>query len=1002
VALNLFAVPPEVPFLDALARGWLARCEAMAAEYGQSPDDPLTVSRGLILLPTRRSARALAEAFLRVRDGRPMLLPRITALGALDETPLALAGALDLPPAVEPMQRLAALSTLILALRGEGGAPRTADRAWKLARELASLMDEAERAGIDLSDRLPDAADPEYAAHWAQTLKFLHIVTGIWPAWLAENGVMNPAARQVALLDAQASAWADAPPDHPVLIAGTTAGIPAVARLLRVVAQMPMGQVVLPQLDLGMDDGAWGVLESSHAQAGLARLLADLGATRGDVRPWQSGAIAPVPATRFSVLSRALLPASALHDWMQRGDDVNLNGLSRLRAADQQQEAQAIALVLRQVLETPGARAALVTPDRDLALRVAAALLRFEIVADDSAGEPLADSPQAVFLRLLVRAVAEELAPVSLLALLKHPLAAAGISPIACREAARTLERLCLRGPRPVHGIAGLRMAVDKDAGSPTTAFLSRLETCLEPVLRIDSAMEIAPAEAIAAVIEAAEHLATTPDTAGPVRLWAGEEGEALATRLAAVRDAVGVMPDLRRGVLPGLLDAILEGEVVRSRRALRGRGGVEHPRIFIWGLLEARLQSVDLVVLGGLAETVWPPMAEPGPWLSRPMRTRVGLPAPEEAVGQAAHDFVAACSMAPEVVLSCPVRRDNAPTVPARWLTRLDMFLAGGASGGPITAIPEHPATEWARAMDLPGGPPTPVRPPRPCPPVAKRPRELSVTAIETWLRDPYAIHASRILRLKALKPLDEATDASDYGSLVHDGLHRFLRAFGAAWPTDAAGELRRSMAQALGEAGLRQALIAWWSPRLERIADWVAATEAERRAIRAPVAIATEASGAIELLRPGGRFRLTGRADRIERYQDGTLAILDYKTGSPPSQKDVEAGLAPQLLLEAAMAADGGFGETLRGTAEALVYWRLSGGLDPGEAMSLYKKNPTDIQNAVLEAKDHLGELIDAFDQPDRAYLSRPHPGLAPRFSDYEQLARVAEWSAAGDGDE
>ena len=303
---------------------------------------------------------------------------------------------------------------------------------------------------------------------------------------------------------------------------------------------------------------------------------------------------------------------------------------------------------------------------------------------------------------------------------------------------------------------------------------------------------------------------------------------------------------------------------------------------------------------------------------------------------------------------------------------------------------------------MDLPDGPPTPVRPPRPCPPVAKRPRELSVTAIETWLRDPYAIHASRIMRLKALKPLDEATDASDYGSLVHDGLHRFLRAFGAAWPANAAAELRRAMAQALGEAGLRQALIAWWSPRLERIADWVAATEAERRAIRAPVAIATEASGAVELLRPGGRFRLTGRADRIERYGDGTLAILDYKTGSPPSQKDVEAGLAPQLLLEAAMAADGGFGETLRGTTEALVYWCLSGGLDPGEAMSLYKKNPTDIQNAVLEAKDRLGELIDAFDQPDRAYLSRPHPGLAPRFSDYEQLARVAEWSAAGDGDE
>jgi ATP-dependent helicase/nuclease subunit B len=988
VTLNLFAVPPHVSFLEALASGWLARCRS------DGGDDPLTVSKGLILLPTRRSARALAEAFLRVRDGRPTLLPRITALGALDETPLALAGTLDLPPAVEPMQRLAALSTLILALRGEGGAPQTADRAWLLARELASLMDEAERAGIDLAARLPDAADPEYAAHWAQTLKFLHIVTGIWPTWLADNGVMNPAARQVALLNAQATAWQDDPPDHPVLIAGTTAGIPAVARLLRVVARLPNGQVVLPQLDLGIPPDSWASLEPSHAQAGLARLLTDLDATRDDVRPWDSGAGGNVPPERFRLLSRALLPASALHDWMDRAP-VPLDGLSRLNAADQQQEAQAIALVLRQALETPGAQAALVTPDRDLAGRVAAALLRFGIVADDSAGEPLADSPPAVFLRLLVRAVAEELAPVPLLALLKHPLAAAGMSPIACREAARQLEKACLRGPRPAHGIAGLRLAAERHA--PSIAFLSRLEACLAPALRFDSAMAIAPAGALAAVIEAAERLAATDEITGPARLWAAEEGDALATSLAELRDAVTVMPDLRRGDLPGLLDAVLQGSVVRSRRALRGRGGVEHPRIFIWGLLEARLQSVDLIVLGGLAETVWPPIAEPGPWLSRPMRTRVGLPSPEETVGQAAHDFLAACCSAPHVVLSCPERRDNAPAVPARWLVRLDMFLEGRDQ-----ALPLHPSVAWARALDLPDGPPSPVRPPSPRPPVRHRPRILSVTAIETWLRDPYAIHARYILKLAALKPLDEETDAADYGSLVHDGLHRFLTKHGAIWPNDAARELRVAMAQALADPRLRQALQAWWAPRLERIADWVAATETARRTVQAPVTIASEVMGAIELHRPGGKFRLTGRADRIERYPDGTLAILDYKTGRAPGQTDADSGLAPQLLLEAAMVAESGFGPELAGTAAALIYWRLTGGIDPGEEKPLFKNKPGEIPAAVADARDRLCDLIDSFDHPHRAYLSRPHPGLAPRFSDYEQLARVAEWSAAGGADE
>ena len=987
LALNLFHVPPEVPFLDALAAGWLAR-----------GTDPLTISHGLILLPTRRSARALAEAFLRVSDGKPLLLPRITALGALDEAPLAMAGALDIPPAVDPMQRLAALSRMILAMNGKGGAPRNADRAWLLAKELAALMDQAEWAGIDLANRLPEAADPEYAAHWHQTLEFLHIVTGVWPAWLADNGVMNPAARQVALLDAQAAAWTASPPSHPVLIAGTTAGIPAVARLLRVVARMPMGQVVLPQLDQQMDNDAWGQVEASHAQAGLARLLTDLDATRGDVQPWPAKVAAAVPSDRFPLLSKALLPASSLHLWMDR-TPVSTHGLTRLTPPDQQQEADAIALVLRHALETPGATAALVTPDRTLAGRVTAALLRFGIIADDSAGERLADTPPAVFLRLLIRAIVEDFAPVPLLALLKHPLAAAGLSPAACRAAARELERACLRGPRPAPGLGNLRRLVDRTCGqgSPSAAFIDRVVDCLVPVMRMDTAMAFEAKAALTDLIEAAERLATTDETAGPARLWSGEEGEALASRLAAVRDAFTLLPDLRRRVLPGLLDAVLEGEMVRTRRALRGRSGTEHPRVFIWGLLEARLQTASVMVLGGLVETVWPPIAEPGPWLSRPMRARVGLPAPEEAVGQAAHDFVAACCAAPQVVLSCPVRRDGAPAVPARWLTRLDMFLAGRDQ-----ALSSHPAAAWARGMDLPDGDPVPVRPPAPRPPAQLRPRRLSVTEIETWLRDPYAIHARHILRLGALDPLDQATDAADYGSLVHDGLHRFLREHGANNPPDMASALRRAMRRALADAGLRPALQAWWAPRLDRIADWVAATETARRADRAPIVIESEAKGVMDLYRPGGRFRLTGRADRIEKYDDGSLSILDYKTGSPPTQTEVDQGLAPQLLLEAAMAQDASFGPGLAGPVTELIYWKLSGGFEPGEVAALFKKRQAELPDAIASARDSLCRLIDDFDTPERAYLSRPNPAVAPRFSDYEQLARVHEWSAAGLADD
>ncbi len=1012
MALNLFSIPPSTSFLDAIAAGWLAR-----------GGDPLANARGLILLPTRRSARSLAEAFLRASDGRPLLLPRIAALGGMDEVPLALTGAVDLPPAVEPMQRLAALTRLILAAGGASGAPRTADRAWLLAGDLAALMDEAERAEIDLRRTLPDAVDSAHAAHWAEILKFLEIVTHAWPAWLADNGLMNPAARMVALLDAQARAWQDQPPDHPVLIAGTTAGIKAVARLLRVVAHLPNGQVVLPALDTGMEDDTWAALEPSHPQAGLANLLAGLGATRGDVQPWPMGmtptGMTPTEMTptgtathtsRFSTLSTALLPAAAMDAWLDP-TPVGLDGISRLVPADQQEEAESIALILRDTLETPNARAALVTPDRDLAGRVAACLLRYGVVADDSAGEVLADTPPAVFMRLLVRAIAEELAPVPLLALLKHPLAAAGLSPAACRSAARELEMICLRGPRPPRGITGLRLAIDTaelderlqvaQGGEARFAviverlrrFLARLESCLEPALRINASVEASPQQTLASVFEAAERLAATVDQPGPARLWADEEGEALAERLSAVLAAIALLPDQRRAVLPGLLDAVLQGATVRGRRALRGRGGTEHPRIHIWGLLEARLQSVDRIVLGGLAEGIWPPQPEPGPWLSRPMRAAVGLPSLEEAIGQSAHDFVSLACAAPEVVLSCPVRRDGAPAVPARWLFRLQIFLEGKSQ-----ALPEHPASTWVRALDQPLGGAIPVSAPRPNPPVSRRPRRLSVTEIETWLRDPYAIYARHILKLDALKPLDEATDAADYGTLVHHGMNLFLNEHGTRWPPNAAILLRRAMERALAEAGLREALAAWWAPRLGRIADWVADIEMRRRSENPPMAIAPEKYGLIDLARPGGRFRLTGRADRIERRRDGSIAILDYKTGSPPTQKDVDSGLAPQLLLEAAMAADGAFGPDLTGQATELQYWHLTGGFRPGEIRQLYRGKADAAVSATQDARDGLGRLIDAFDA-GQVYRSQPHPDRAPRFSDYAQLARVAEWSAASD---
>jgi len=991
---RLASIPLDQPFLDRLAARWLAGAAG--------PDE---VALGTIVLPTRRAARTLGEAFLRLGAGRALLLPRIQAVGALDEAPLLLGSALSLPPPVPPLQRLAVLSRLVLAAGGQPGAAAApaagahgADQAWQLARALADLMDDAERAEIDLASRLPELA-PEHAEHWQRTLDFLRIVTSAWPQWLAEHGLSNPVWRQMAALRAQAALWSEQPPAGRIWAAGFTGASPALLALLGAVGRLPDGLVVLPGLDFELDAASFANLPASHPQAGLASLLAGLGVARGEVADWREGP----PSGRVRTLATVLLPEQALGNWLAPSGPADLGGISRLEAEDQQQEAAAIALVLRDAIERPGRRAALVTPDRALAGRVVVELARYGVLVDDSAGEPLASTPAAVLLRLLARAAAEHLAPVPLLAVLKHPYAALGRSPAGCRRLARALEVACLRGPAPRAGFAGLREALARARAAPRRPpadwaaledFLHDLEQALGPLTpHLSAAGGTAPvAGLLRGLLEAAESLAANDREAGAERLWAQEDGIALADHLAELLGHVDILPPQAPRVLQGLLDASLAGLSVRSQRALRGRDeAAEHPRIFIWGLLEARLQSVDVAVLGGLSEGVWPQATDPGPWMSRPMRVQAGLPSAERAVGEAAHDFLAAACASETVVLSRPGRRDDAPAVPARWLVRLEAWLQ--ARG---LELPAHPALAWLARLDQPAAAPRPSPPPQPRPAVALRPRRLSVTEIETWMRDPYAIHARHVLRLLPLKPLHEPADAADYGTVVHEALDAFLSRHGTDWPADAPDQLRRDFLAALEAAGLRPALAAWWRPRLVRIADWVAAAEVERRAGLALQAVATERPGraTIEGL-PGGPFELRGRADRIERFADGRLGLLDYKTGQLPRKADVREGWSSQLVLEAAMARAGGFGDEFRGETVSLVYWRLSGGHRPGEVA--VPVPPEDLPELVAYAWGRLGELVRAYDDPAQPYLSHPRPGKAPRFTDYALLARVAEWSAA-----
>ncbi len=980
--MNVYTIPANFPFVEALAHGIIT----------ESGGDPIALARYHILLPTRRSCRSLREAFLRLGEGRPTLLPRMTPIGDVDEDELVLSedlpgspgeAALDLPPAVPALRRQLILMRLIRG-RDPNQSP---DQAALLARELAGLMDQVATERLDFSD-LATLDVGSFADHWQETLEFLKLVTEHWPAILAEEGAIDPADRRNRLLEAQATRWRDNPPHSPIIAAGSTGSIPATADLLAAVAALPTGAVVLPGLDAGMDKDAWDAVGPTHPQFGLKHLLDHLGVSRAAVEAWPGIDTKVAPESRTALLRYALLPAPSTGTPVTE-DALSvdaLDGVERVDCPDPGKEAEVIAITVRRTLETPGKTVALVTPDRNLARRVASELARWDIEVDDSAGIPLDQTAPGAFLRLTAALVVEELSPVPLLAALKHPLAACGGNPAACRTNIRNLEIAALRGVRPGPGLAGLRSALkDGTEHAEPRAFLDDLEEILSPLTTVMEEAETPFAAVLKIHVGVCEALCTSDQTSGAERLWRGDAGEALATFIAELHDALDDSVTVSGMDYGALLDTLMMGRVVRPRHN-------RHPRVQIWGPMEARLQHADTLILGGLNEGTWPPEPASSPWMSRPMMTAFGLPLPERRIGLSAHDFAQAFA-APHVVLTRADRVDGTPTVTSRWLRRIENLVSTSAHADQF--LPDRESLAIAMALDTPTkAEEISPAPPAPTPPVSARPRGLSVTRIRILQRDPYAIYARYVLGLKLLDPIDADPGAAQRGTIVHDALEVFLRAHLKELPGDAEDRLVEAGRQAFGDHMTRPGVRAFWWPRFKRIAQWFIADERARRTGGAMPAV-VESEGEIEFDAPGGPFRLRAKADRIDRLAGGGLAIIDYKTGVVATAPQAETGLEPQLPLEAAMAERGKFAGAPADEVRALMYIKLSGGRVPGEVKTL----KLDAHAVAEDAWVGLQQLISEYDHPDKPYHSHLRPMKARETGDYDHLARVKEWLSEED---
>jgi ATP-dependent helicase/nuclease subunit B len=766
-----------------------------------------------------------------------------------------------------------------------------------------------------------------------------------------------------------------------VIAAGSTGSIPATADLLRAIAQKSGGTVVLPGLDRDLDSASWDALDPGHPQFGMKQLLHRLGLAREAVKDWVES---PAPA-RERAIREALRPAPTTDAWraIAESGEVEtiahgIDGISLIEAADPAEEATAIALVLREALEENGTSATLVTPDRFLGRRVVAELKRWDIEADDSAGKPLSHTSPGTFLCLLADAADSGFAPVQLLALIKHPLCTLGGEPAAFREKARELDML-LRGPRPDFGLEGVRAAIRRereDAAARVQAGLSHLlywfadvTEALEPMAKTLGTSSTNLIDIVAAHLRAAEMLAGAA-------LWGKEAGD-VAARFMAELYAAADGVEIDTGAYAALFRKLAAAKAVRTQRS-------GHPRVAILGPLEARLQRFDTVVLGSLNEGSWPRAAAADPWFSRPMRAAIGLEQPERAIGQAAHDFASLCAGS-RVVLTRSKRVEGSPTIASRWVERLSQLTTGLGLRGPKNDIlaPGIDYLALARALDDTGVT-KPEGRPTPRPPSSARPKGLSITEIERWVRDPYAIYARRVLLLKALDPLDAEIGPLERGNAVHKALERFIKEHPGPLRHDAVLALIAIADQVFAAQGTPKAALALWRPRFANAALWFVEKERVLREARRDVI--TEIKGRWQVTPD---FTLSGIADRIDILDDGRGVIFDYKTGKPPRPKQIEAFLAPQLLLEAEMLRQGAFGEPRE--AAALVYVWFSGGRVPGDLESV------DL-DLVPEAVARLKRYIALFAKNTTPYLPRLRPHNIDTIGDYDHLARVREWSLGG----
>lgn len=994
---HIYTIAPTESFMDKIADGLIT----------QTADKPETLSEYLILLPTRRGCRTLQDAFLRKSNGVPIMLPRLHPIGDIDGEELFISGHKnmnDIPPAMPSIKRQILLGELI----GKGNFSKTPEANMKLASALGQLMDQIYTEGLDIKN-LPYIIDrDEFANHWQVTLDFLEILSLHWPDILKEHGMIDAADRRNRLIYALHAHWESAPPSHPVIAAGSTGSIPATTKLLKTISTLPKGQVILPGLDKHMTDKAWGLVEEGHPQNTLKELLDNLNCNRHDVHYWGADLKKKTTENKNLVkekfISHVMSPPDDTHEWgkisLTENDKKDLKqtlqNIHRVDCDTPQHEADVISIILRETLEDKNKTVALITPNRYLARRVSSACKRWGIDVDDSAGVPLNETAIGSYLSLIIDLIIHNIRPIPLLSLLKHDLCkGAGFK--AFRGTVREMDSQVLRGLKPPKGFEGLKQHYHKklldnhsyiQPNENILLLIQHLESVLSPLIKLNGQRNNSFIKILKTHIAVAEELAQSNINEEHSNLWTGDAGESAANFLSDIQIHVeNITCDSLESYM-ALLGHFMKTVTVRPKFGT-------HPRVSVLGQLEARLIQADRVILAGLNEGVWPPDPGHDPWMSRPMRVNFGLPKPERAITLAAHDFTQGfCSG--NVFLTRSKREEGTPTVPARWLQRIDTFMQ--AVGLDPNQLHKSPYLDYARQMNNVAETKA-IERPAPTPPKDTRPSSLSVTKIEKWMRDPYAIYAEQILKLRPIDPLEKTIGPAERGNILHQALEKFIQKYPKDIPNDAESDFIQITRDILTENNFEPSEWNFWIPRIKTLSNWLIHQEINWR--QNARFLKSEAKGST-ILKEGldSPFTLSARVDRIDSLNTGGTAIIDYKSGGTYSIKKIETGETPQLPLEALIVHNGGF-ENINNTVSYIGYWKITGShREAGKITAI--DDDIKLEKIINETQAGLTNLVQTFQDDTVPYLAIPRLDNHPPFNDYEHLERVKEWSALDEATE